>query len=537
MRNGRADLLQRVFVRVAKTSCRGFRTGPSSPSTSVDADRRAPRARPRARPTRTRAAGPATPRRIHTAASAESPDREHDRDEHDVEAHEPVLEFGDHRRRRVAGRALPPAALHGRDEVHDPGADRDGERDDRGRGRMLGHRRRGGGKRDREARVQQVPEHHRDELRRIDAAAVRLPEQDRDHRRDATRRPTRPAAPVPWPRRARKPASDAASRSSSAPLCRSPATRRIATNGSRNAAASSHALKVGAQTPTSGENASPTPAAVPFSPLASAYVRTALMNETPTSGPMSRHITHQARDASSSRHSLASSHRYGARRRASREGKKHLLRGRGSVGAWSRGSDRCGELVERAFAAHAARAKQHEAIADARRLADLMNREEQRPARAPRDRAAVDRRRDSGAGRAPRTAHRASRTGCGISSPIASSARFRWPLDNAPIGDVQERREVEPAQHLVARAPWRLRAAEQTRGEIESPVERSVPATARWRRGGRRAASTARARDAGTRRSRSCRHRTAARRPHTRAAWSCPIRSARSGRAPRRAAG
>ena len=56
------------------------------------------------------------------------------------------------------------------------------------------------------------------------------------------------------------------------------------TNGSKKAAASSHALNVGAQIPTSGENASPTPAAVPLSPLASAYVRTALMNANPISG-------------------------------------------------------------------------------------------------------------------------------------------------------------------------------------------------------------------------------------------------------------
>jgi len=56
----------------------------------------------------------------------------------------------------------------------------------------------------------------------------------------------------------------------SAPLCLSPATRRIATNGRRNTAATSHALKVGAQTPMSGEKASPTPAVVPFRPLASA---------------------------------------------------------------------------------------------------------------------------------------------------------------------------------------------------------------------------------------------------------------------------
>jgi len=40
--------------------------------------------------------------------------------------------------------------------------------------------------------------------------------------------------------------------------------------GSRKTAASSQALKVGAHTPISGENASPTPAAVPLRPLASA---------------------------------------------------------------------------------------------------------------------------------------------------------------------------------------------------------------------------------------------------------------------------
>ena len=56
----------------------------------------------------------------------------------------------------------------------------------------------------------------------------------------------------------------------SAPLCRSPDTRRMPTNGSRNTAATSQALNVGAQTPMSGENASPTPVLVPLRPLASA---------------------------------------------------------------------------------------------------------------------------------------------------------------------------------------------------------------------------------------------------------------------------
>src|SRR5215217_5975007 len=82
----------------------------------------------------------------------------------------------------------------------------------------------------------------------------------------------------------------------------------MATKGSRNTAASSQALNVGPQIPTRGENASPTPAADPLNPLASAYVRTALMNANPTSGPMTSNSTHQAREALSSRASLRSSH-------------------------------------------------------------------------------------------------------------------------------------------------------------------------------------------------------------------------------------
>src|SRR3954447_15428307 len=96
-----------------------------------------------------------------------------------------------------------------------------------------------------------------------------------------------------------------------APLCRSPDTIRIATNGRRNTAATSQALNVGAQMPISGEKASPTPAVVPFNPLASPYVRTALMNVTPTSGPIARSSTHNARDATSSRYSFLSNHTYG----------------------------------------------------------------------------------------------------------------------------------------------------------------------------------------------------------------------------------
>src|SRR5439155_825571 len=118
-----------------------------------------------------------------------------------------------------------------------------------------------------------------------------------DHRgRRVTRRPLRAAAGI-----------GRCSSSLSAPVWRSAPTARMATNGSRNAAATSQALNVGAQTPTSGENASPTPPAVPFKPLSSAYVRTALMNATPTSGPIVSSRIHHDRDATSSRHSFSSS--------------------------------------------------------------------------------------------------------------------------------------------------------------------------------------------------------------------------------------
>ena len=143
-----------------------------------------------------------------------------------------MLKLGDHRRRRVAGGPLPEAALHRGDEVEDPGADRDAERQDRRGRRMLGQRRGRGRERDRQAGVQQVAERDSSKLRRIDAAAVALPQQDARPAaatRSASRRAAR--APSPHPPIA---GIGCCSSSFSAPLCRSPATRRIATNGSRN---------------------------------------------------------------------------------------------------------------------------------------------------------------------------------------------------------------------------------------------------------------------------------------------------------------
>src|SRR5579872_5108404 len=97
------------------------------------------------------------------------------------------------------------------------------------------------------------------------------------------------------------------------------------------------------------------------------------MNDTPTSGPISSSIVHHARDATSSRHSLASSQKKAARPLCER--KEDLFQvGRSAVAVTRRGG---GERVERPFAAHDAVAQEHEAIADPRRVADLMNREDE----------------------------------------------------------------------------------------------------------------------------------------------------------------
>src|SRR5262249_3765204 len=102
----------------------------------------------------------------------------------------------------------------------------------------------------------------------------------------------------------------------------------------------------------------------------SAYVRTALMKVTPTSGPIAKSSTHQARETRSSRHSLARRTRKG---RLCKRKKQVFQSVRTAV------SHRA-EFVERPFATNAPVAQEHESIANARRVADLMNREHERAA-------------------------------------------------------------------------------------------------------------------------------------------------------------
>src|SRR5690348_16428575 len=98
------------------------------------------------------------------------------------------------------------------------------------------------------------------------------------------------------------------------------------------------------------------------------------MNETPVSGPMPNSNTHHAFDTTSSRHSLSTSHRNADLG----ECKEHLF----EVLVLSRGIARRRQrrqFLDRAFAAHTAAAQQHEPVTEARRIADLMYREEKRP--------------------------------------------------------------------------------------------------------------------------------------------------------------
>ena len=229
MRSGARMLLRALPRRLRRTSSSG---SPDVSQLGVDErarkQRRQRRAR-RARPIRARAAG-----RRRRAATRSRRGRGRRRSSASAISTtssriEAVLELGDHRRRRVAGGALPDAALDRRDEVEDPGADRDAERQDRGRRRMLGDRRgrrpraRSSGRRSAGGRATTVASSGA-----IDAAAVAAPQDDRERAARATRSASRRAARAPWRDMRASAGIGCCSSSFSAPLCRSPATSRIA---------------------------------------------------------------------------------------------------------------------------------------------------------------------------------------------------------------------------------------------------------------------------------------------------------------------
>src|SRR6516225_3055351 len=101
----------------------------------------------------------------------------------------------------------------------------------------------------------------------------------------------------------------------------------------------------------------------------------ALMKQTPTKGHIKRSNTHQERDTASSRHSLATSHRNGGLR----EGKKHLFQtARGTGGATQHRIRR--QIGNRTLPTYLAVAQQDEAVAETRRIANLVDGEKQGPA-------------------------------------------------------------------------------------------------------------------------------------------------------------
>src|SRR5258708_38106114 len=127
------------------------------------------------------------------------------------------------------------------------------------------------------------------------------------------------------------------------------------------------------------------------------------MNETPTSGPIATSSTHHAREATSSRYSFATNHDKDETAEGAELAENNVLFAFSAFSAFSAVPSLCecknhlfeivacaaaaaargrhgGQLLARAFAPCAAAAQQYEAIADARRVPNLMNRQEHRPA-------------------------------------------------------------------------------------------------------------------------------------------------------------
>src|SRR3954468_102264 len=100
------------------------------------------------------------------------------------------------------------------------------------------------------------------------------------------------------------------------------------------------------------------------------------MKDTPTSGPISTSITHQVRDESSSRHSFSISQANGDLR----ERKEDLFKRRRTRRIRGARRRMLRELVDGALAADAPAAQEHEAVAHARGVGNLVDREEQRAA-------------------------------------------------------------------------------------------------------------------------------------------------------------
>ena len=169
-----------------------------------------------------------------------------------------MLERRDERGRRESRELLPYAAVNRRRELDDPRADRERQRGNRRGRRVLGHRSKRDGERNRQAGIEYLTDRDDDELWPHDAATVARPKRDRHERSPRARhQPTSSTTTFVLTRSSG--GSGRCSSSLRAPLWRSPDTRRMATNGSRKTAAISKAPKVGPHTPMSGSQTAPQP--------------------------------------------------------------------------------------------------------------------------------------------------------------------------------------------------------------------------------------------------------------------------------------
>ena len=245
------------------------------------------------------------------------------------------------------------------------------------------------------------------------------------------------------------------------------------------------------------------------------------MNEKPTSGPIAASRIHQDRAAISSRHSFSRSQAH-------------------APSTPAQGTPPRSRTARGRRAAPAARADSSSAVPSAhtrpplsstnrsqirRGVVNLVDRDEERPAATSACQRSVAStwrlwRRSS-----PSNGSSMSSTGCEVSRPTASSARFRWPLESVPIVECEQRAERQGARR--PRRAGRARPPRKPDGEAGGPSPPSGRATGQLRRAGRRESSDRRPRVRLRRQRDASRDRPAAGRRGTRTASSCRRRSGR----------
>src|SRR3954463_6801611 len=183
------------------------------------------------------------------------------------------------------------------------------------------------------------------------------------------------------------------------------------------------------------------------------------MNVTPTSGPIASSSTHHARDVTSSRYSLRRSHAIALCER--KEDLFEIVTGCTAAGGGERR-----EFLQRPLTARATAAQQDEAIADARRVANLVDRQEHRPAGG---RVRTQRLRDVAALAEVDAVERFVGEEQRLRHQQANREKRALPLAfrQAADGRVEQRFDREPPHHFV---PQVEPATEKSQREIDCPA-------------------------------------------------------------------